>query len=121
MTQQPTGGVPQFTIGDRLRKSRETTGMDQGQFAEHIGVSRGTVSNYERDAGEHPRPIVLKAWAMATGVPLSWIETGVIDINPTPPDGGEALRELTKSKARGRQRHAGDGITANYPVSAQAA
>lgn len=121
MTQQPTGGVPQFTIGDRLRKARETTGMDQAQFAEHIGVSRGSVSNYERDAGEKRRPIVLKAWAMATGVPLSWIETGIIETHPTPPDGGEALRKLTETKAKGRQRHAERGITRNYPASAHAA
>ncbi len=121
MTQQPTGGVPQFTIGDRLRKARETTGMDQAAFAEHIGVSRGTVSNYERGVGEgHHKPIVLRTWAMATGVPLSWIETGIIETHPTPPDGGEALRELTEAKAR-RQRHARNGITRNYPASALAA
>lgn len=115
------GVVPEFTVGDRLRKARELTGLDQGPFAEQLGVSRGTVSNYERSTTEHYKPIVLRAWALATGVPLEWIETGQgPSSGPTPPDDGEALRKLTASKASRHQRHA-SGNTANYPVSAQAA
>jgi transcriptional regulator with XRE-family HTH domain len=86
MTEQPVGVVPEFTIGDRLRKARELTGLDQEQFALALGVSRGTVSNYEGGATTHLKPIVLKQWALYAGVSLEWIETGITS-EPTGPDG----------------------------------
>ena len=67
--------VPTFTVGDRLKKARELAGYEQGDFAELIGVSKSTVSNHERDI-TRPKVIVLRAWAMATGVPMEWLETG---------------------------------------------
>lgn len=69
--------IPHFNIGDRLRKSRETTGMDQAAFADAIGVSRQSITNWE--TGKHaPKRIVLNAWSMATGVPEEWLRTGVV-------------------------------------------
>jgi transcriptional regulator with XRE-family HTH domain len=69
--------VPAFTIGDRLRKAREKTGLDQGPFAVEIGVSRGTVSNYERAAsGEGMKKPYLVAWALRCDVPVEWLLTG---------------------------------------------
>lgn len=69
------GRIPTWTRADRLRKAREVAGLDQTALGQHIGVSRGTVSNAERGTVE-PRRSVIMAWAMATGVPLTWIETG---------------------------------------------
>ena len=48
MNTETTGQVPEWSIEDRLRKARDLTGLDQDEFAELIGVSRGTVSSYER-------------------------------------------------------------------------
>lgn len=77
MSTQPTaGGVPEWTVGDRLRKAREMAHMEKEQLADLIGVSRGTVANYESGATRHMKPIVLRAWAVATGASLHWIETG---------------------------------------------
>jgi transcriptional regulator with XRE-family HTH domain len=70
------GTVPSFTVADRLRKAREVTGMDQAEFAEHAGLSRTGVSKAERGEST-PRRSTLKLWALASGVPLYWIETGV--------------------------------------------
>ena len=67
--------VPVFTIEDRLRKARESAGLEQTQLAELIGVSRGTIGNTERGLVK-PRLIMLRAWALATGVPVEWIQTG---------------------------------------------
>lgn len=104
-----------FTVGDRLRKAREKTGLDQEQFAREIGVSRGTVSNYERHAGppsELKRPYLL-AWALGTDVPIEWIEGGDGHHGSPPPRGGEPvspaatpLAELTEAK-RARSRRGG--------------
>lgn len=82
----PTPGpiIPTFTMGDRLRKAREVTGLGASEFADVIGVSRNTVTNYERDHVK-PRRVVLNAWALRTGVPLSWLETGRAPTDPERP------------------------------------
>ncbi len=80
------GNIPQFTLGDRLRKAREQAGLGSAEFADTIGVSRNTVGNYEADRVT-PRRIVLNAWALATGVPLAWLQTGESP-RPGNPDGG---------------------------------
>lgn len=71
---------PAFTIGDRLRKARTLLGsdMDVAAFAELIGVSRNTVTNYEleRTTPDRMKPVVLSAWALATGVDVGWLRTG---------------------------------------------
>lgn len=110
-TQQLGDRVPEWTVGDRLRKAREIARLDQQPFADAIGVSRGTVSNYERGSVDHYKPIVLRAWAMATGVPLEWLETGVTTSTPPPRGGpsGDELHRLTEAKrgrARSSRRHA---------------
>lgn len=113
MTEQSAGIVPQFTAGDRLRKARELTGYDQGPFADLIGVSRGTVSTYERDGIEHRKPIVLRAWALATGVNIEWLEHGIGSPGPVPATGNsEELRRLTEAKrARARATSSGAPTT----------
>ncbi|MDO5633294.1 MAG: helix-turn-helix transcriptional regulator [Micrococcus sp.] len=82
--------IPQWTLGDRLRKAREMTGLSQAQFAKRIEVSVGTIGNYE--AGRRaPRAIVIRAWALATGVPRPWLETG----EAPSPSGDGASSECT--------------------------
>lgn len=78
------GVALEFTRGDRLRKARERRGLSQTDFAEELGVARRTIVNYETESTA-PKPLVLKMWAMATGVSSKWLETGEI---PTTPDGG---------------------------------
>lgn len=93
MTIQLDGGIiPEFTIGDRLRKARQRTGLEQAEFATEVGISRGTVRNYELEAVKPRRP-VLVAWAFRTGVPLNWLETGESP-RQVDPDGGDALPRL---------------------------
>lgn len=77
--------IPQWTQGDRLRKARSLTGMTSRQFAEALGVSLNTVVNAEGDKRQ-VRKITLRAWAMATGVPVEWLESGVVPQSPD--DGG---------------------------------
>lgn len=67
--------VPTFDQADRLAKARKHAGMDQAGLADAIGISRNSVGNYE-SGKTAPRPIVLRAWAMATGVPVEWLEHG---------------------------------------------
>jgi len=66
------GTIPQWTLGDRLRKAREAAGLTQTELAKVMGISRRSISTYESDESAPRRPTLL-AWAMATGVPLSWL------------------------------------------------
>ena len=77
------GSIPQIEVRHRLRIAREFAGLDQGQLADRIGVSRNTISNAECGA-VNARKIVVNAWALACGVPASWITTGE---HPGPGDG----------------------------------
>lgn len=79
---QVAGLIPQWTVGDRLRKAREVAGLSQDQLALDLGISRRSVSTYE-SGGAAKRPVLL-AWAMRCGVSLDWLETGSV-----PPDGFE--------------------------------
>jgi transcriptional regulator with XRE-family HTH domain len=73
------GHIPERTIGRRLRDAREDTGMSQSEFAEATGMSRRTITRMEQatDITGLRKP-ALMAWAMATGVPLSWLQTGLV-------------------------------------------
>lgn len=74
MTASTAPVIPQWTLGDRLRKARESAGMDQLELANRVGISRNTVSNYELGNGTRPpKVVVLRAWANECGVPYEWI------------------------------------------------
>ena len=63
-----------FDLADRLRKARELNGWDIGEMAERLGVSRGSVSGWERRR-HYPHHKNLRDYAEVTGVPLSWLVT----------------------------------------------
>lgn len=66
------------TIGDRLRKARESTGMTKEEFAEKTEISRTVVANLENGVGPYKQPYLI-TWAYVTGASLKWIKTGEID------------------------------------------
>lgn len=76
------GIIPEFGLGDRLRKARELTGMGIRDFAELIGVSHQTITNAEH-GHRAVRKITLNAWAFHTGVSAQWLETGTTGPNDT--------------------------------------
>lgn len=67
---------PEWTLTDRLRKAREVAGLDQAELAELIGVGRTSISNYEKAVSTPKRPVIL-SWALATGVPVEWLASGI--------------------------------------------
>lgn len=93
MTMQTAVGViPQWTLGDRLKKARQQTGLTTREFAVQIGVSQKTVTDAENDKHD-VRRITILMWSAKTGVPLEWLESGETS-TPQPPDGGESLPTL---------------------------
>lgn len=96
--------VPEFTLGDRLRRSREAVGLTQVELASTIGISQRSVSNYEADVTV-PNLLTLRVWASATQVNLPWLAHGRPD--SPPPTGG--------SWSTGRRR-ATRTVTIEYPL-----
>src|SRR5258706_7656139 len=70
-----TGFVPQWTLGDRLRKARESAGLKQAELARKIGISRASIVNYEAGRYLPSRPVLL-SWALCCGVDLGWLTGG---------------------------------------------
>lgn len=64
--------IPAWTLGDRMRKARVAAGLEQADLAKRVGVSRPTVSQWERGRSE-PRATQLLAWADATGHHIEWL------------------------------------------------
>ena len=70
-----TNRVPEFQLKDRLRLARELVNLEQSKVASELGISRATVSNYERGVTS-PGKLVLNAWASICEVDVEWLRTG---------------------------------------------
>lgn len=82
-TQDP--GALTFDMADRLRKALRVSGLGPGELADDLGYSRQSISAYLSGRVAPRRPIVI-AWALRCGVPVEWLETGVMPEGR--PDGG---------------------------------
>ncbi|MGH3283231.1 MAG: helix-turn-helix domain-containing protein [Streptosporangiaceae bacterium] len=72
---QENAVVPEWSVGDRLRKARLHAGLEQTELAAQIGISRASVVNYEHGHTRPPRPVLL-SWALCTGTDLGWLAGG---------------------------------------------
>lgn len=90
MTQSQVLVVPTWTVGDRLRKARESTGLSQAELGQEIGVSKRSISTYE-NSSEPPRKPVLLSWALRCGVPVSWLTDGETPAPTTPQSSGQGV------------------------------
>ena len=86
------GIVPEFTLADRVRKAREYAGMSQTELATETGMARSGLARIEQ--GGTPRRSTMILISMATGVDLTWLETGKTPAGPETDGGSEcAIRE----------------------------
>lgn len=79
-----TSTDPRFVLdfSDRLALAQRRSGYTVSEIAERIEVHRNTVGAWI-NGRQHPRPRDLKLYALVTGYPARWLETG-----EAPPDGG---------------------------------
>lgn len=88
MSQAPQWGIPEWTMGDRLRKALDFADMSVQDMADYLEVKRNTVGNYIAGRTSIPGGF-LRLWALRTGVPREWLETGTA---PRPEPGGQRAR-----------------------------
>lgn len=74
---QPAGCAPAFELRHRMALALEVAGITRDDIATELDVHRNTISNY-LSGRTAPTRAVLIAWHLRTGVPLAWLESGVI-------------------------------------------
>lgn len=50
------------TLGDEIREARERAQLTQPELAERVGVSEGTISNWERGVVKAPKNRLARVW-----------------------------------------------------------
>ena len=70
-----TTAVPEFQTYDRMRKAIEVADVPIVTMADELGVSRETISRW-LNGRTKPSRATLRVWALRTGVPFEWLETG---------------------------------------------
>lgn len=72
--------VPDWSLGDRLRRVRRDAHLSQAAMADRLGVGRGAYSQWESDLGR-PRELVTVARKIEEEfeVPAAW----VLGVGPT--------------------------------------
>lgn len=68
--------VPEWTLGDRLRKVRRMCGLGQAEFAVELGTNQKTYASWEADksAPRHAQLIeIAKKIESDTGISASWV------------------------------------------------
>ncbi|WP_166789573.1 helix-turn-helix domain-containing protein, partial [Cryobacterium fucosi] len=94
ITQEHPQSRLSFDKSDRLAKALKIAGISSNDMAEHLHVSRNTISNYINGRTE-PKYSQLRDWALFTGVPLEWILDGVETAgNPDGPANQSKVRTM---------------------------
>lgn len=86
--------IPEWTVGDRLAKARQSARVSRDEMAQLLGVHRNTVSNYERGTTA-PSVAVLRVWAQRCEVPFEWLRSGEVGLDEV---------AMTQSKWTARSR-----------------
>lgn len=66
--------IPQWTVGDRLRKAREVAGIGVEEMAIKVGRTRNSVTKYERSRTVDVN--MVRSYAALTDTPMEWLLTG---------------------------------------------
>lgn len=69
-----------------MRMALRDAGVGVQEIADYLDVARNTVSRWINDRGE-PSKQTMRLWAIRTGVPLVWLETGAAPTEPSGPEG----------------------------------
>lgn len=93
----PDPKIPEWTLGDRLRKARESAGLDQQVLADEFGVVVSSISAYEK--GRQPgRKLdfvrLVNGYAELTGYDAAWIAGFRTGKKPTEANGLATVTQL---------------------------
>ena len=72
---QENAVVPEWTLGDRLKKARLHAGLEQTELSAETGIARSSIVRYEKDQARPSRAMLI-AWALSTDVDFEWLVGG---------------------------------------------
>jgi transcriptional regulator with XRE-family HTH domain len=108
---EPTAIVPEWTVGERMKKARTTAGLTVEFMAEQFGVKVPTIRSWEQSV-RAPRQLLdrLREWARVTGVSYVWLlgaEYAVITptlrlITTTAPQMSDSYERIQPERNEGR-------------------
>jgi transcriptional regulator with XRE-family HTH domain len=110
-------GIPELTLGWRLRMALETSGISREAIAKEFGVDPKTISRWTHEVGAPPKRVVILQWAILTGVSAEWLEHGH---NP-PPTGGPGGLSYTPRDSNPEPADSVFRIRRPRPISERAA
>ncbi len=85
----------EFDLADRMRRALRVSDLGVQEMADYLGVARNTVSNWI-NGRIVPNKQSLRLWAMRTGVPLAWLETGEVVTGDGGPETGMSNNVATR-------------------------
>ena len=90
----------EFDLADRMRRALRISGVTVQDVADYLGVARNTVSTW---INGHivPSKQTLRLWAMRTGVPFAWLETGTAPVDDNGPETGINTAAATRHARTG--------------------
>ena len=94
----------EFDLADRMRRALRISEVTVQDIADYLGVARNTVSTW---INGHivPSRQTLRLWAMKTGVPFAWLETGQAVTDDNGPETGTNTDPATRHARTGVIRH----------------
>lgn len=69
--------IPELTLGDRLRLTREKARISRERMGQEFGVAAGAIGHWETDRSM-PRDMIstIRAWSELTGFDAHWLAFG---------------------------------------------
>jgi transcriptional regulator with XRE-family HTH domain len=90
--------VPEWSLTDRLRKSRENCGFTQAELGAQMGLNHKIIGNVERGTTPINGPLLI-LWAALCNVDYDWLKDGKTPPSgPQGPDGGLPLPGLDSNQ-----------------------
>jgi transcriptional regulator with XRE-family HTH domain len=77
---------------EQIKKLRGSLGLNQFEFAEAVGVGRGTVTSWEKGY-KYPQPKNIEKMLTLSNVPKNWVELTTEEIDQI----GEIFQEKNRS------------------------
>lgn len=96
--------VPEWTLGDRMRKALAASGTPVNEIADYLEVTPTTVGRWINDRSPVKRSTLI-VWAATTGVDLGWLETGTAGLENQADRDLYASRDLNPEPADSEVRH----------------
>jgi transcriptional regulator with XRE-family HTH domain len=91
--------VPEWTLADRLAKTRQFLGLNQKEFGKLTSLTTRQIQFAESGIAIKNQELIVTVYAFKSGVDYEWIKTGNAPENENGgPDGGQSLLGLDSNQ-----------------------